>query len=227
MTLEVTHISGEKNYRAPPLRKEEIKANLVDFINNGKVPTPAVFSPFDEDPWLESILPEIFRVEDEEAGVEGSPEIPQISLPPVKSKKRWRAGRVSELKHLDPLPGPAIKPSPTRQLNPTEMLIESIFNPFPTSTDMLSPFTYYATYEPLPKLVKNDSSNSTSEGLGTDGTSRHSFESSRQISVSGSELGHDASSSTGAVSINGQSNGKPWWRRRIGQQSRPTTPLLS
>lgn len=214
-------MSGEKNYRAPPLRKEEIKANLTDFVNKGKVPTPQVFSCLDEDPWLDSILPEIFRVDDEDVEAEELPVIPQICEPPVKPRKRWRGNKAQ---YLEPPSPPPTTKAPTRQLNHTEMLIEAIFNPFPTSLDTESPFTYHATYEPVPKLLKNDSSNSTSEGLGTDGTSRGSFDSSQRISVSGSELGHDAGSSTGAASIGGQSSGRSWWKRRIGQHSRPTTP---
>lgn len=217
-------MSGEKNYRAPPLRKEEIKANLTDFVNKGKVPAPPIFSGLDEDPWLDSILPEIFRVDDEDVEAGDLPVIPQICIPPVKPKKRWRGNKTQEVRHLDP-PSPPPTKEPTRQPNHTEMLIEAIFNPFPTSLDTSSPFTYHATYEHVPKLVKNNSSNSTtSEGLGTDGTSRGSFDSSQRISVSGSELGHDAGSSTGVPSVGAQSSGRSWWKRRIGQHSRPNTP---
>ncbi|GJJ16290.1 hypothetical protein Clacol_010586 [Clathrus columnatus] len=234
LTLTVVQISGEKNYRAPPLRKQEIKANLMDFVNNGKPPSPPMFSSLDEDPWLEGILPEIFRLEDDEGEAEGFPDVPQISLPPLKPKKRWRNGRAPDFTPADPTTTATttttdplfLKPKVPRQPNSTEMLVEAIFNPFPTSSHTPSPFTYHATYDPLPKLVKNDSSNSTSEGLGTDGTSRGSFDSSQHISVSGSDLGHDGASSTGAASVSGHSSGKPWWRRRIGQHSRPTTPSL-
>ncbi|GJJ14743.1 hypothetical protein Clacol_009010 [Clathrus columnatus] len=200
LTLTVVQISGEKNYRAPPLRKQEIKANLMDFVNNGKPPSPHVL---------------ILR---------------RRSVP----KKRWRNGRAPDFTPADPTTTATttttdplfLKPKVPRQPNSTEMLVEAIFNPFPTSSHTPSPFTYHATYDPLPKLVKNDSSNSTSEGLGTDGTSRGSFDSSQHISVSGSDLGHDGASSTGAASVSGHSSGKPWWRRRIGQHSRPTTPSL-
>lgn len=200
----------------------------MDFVNNGKPPSPSMFSSLEEDPWLESILPEIFRLEDDEGEAEGSPDVPQISLPSMKPKKRWRTGGkgVSEFIPPDLSLSPSLKPKEPRQPSSTEMLVEAIFNPFPTSSHTPSPFTYHATYDTLPKLTKNDSSNSTSEGLGTDGTSRGSFDSSQQISVSGSDLGHDGASSTGGASVSGHSNGKTWWRRRIGQHSRPTTPSL-
>ncbi|KAF8516047.1 hypothetical protein JB92DRAFT_2912197 [Gautieria morchelliformis] len=230
MTITLTQISGEETYRAPPLRKEEIKAGISDFLSASNVPLPSLgpYMPVD-DPWLSSSLGEfiqldedgmlISQVDEPEEPADPSSELPEQQQQP---KKRWRvvgSKRGSQSKNLDsanPLPPKTSDASPQKeQLHPTEALIETIFNPYPSMSDTASPFTCVPPAPP-PKPPKPDSG--TSEGNGTDGTSRGSFDSSQRASATPSDQGHE-----GGIT-GGSGSSQKWWRRKTG--SRPVTPRL-
>ena len=237
MTITMTQISGEKSYRAPLLRKEEIKAGISDFLSASKVPLPSLsrYMPVD-DPWLSSSLGEFVKLDEDgmlipqvdepEEITESSFELPDQ---PLRPRKRWRVGSGKrtgsggQSKTLDAtvtLPPKVSDPLPQKeQLHPTEVLIEAIFNPYPSTSKTASPFTYYVPpgSTPKPEVQKQGSGiSAASVRTGTDGTSRGSFDSSQRASGSASDQGHESSNASGSVS------GHKWWKRKTG--SRPITP---
>ncbi|KAF8523762.1 hypothetical protein BU17DRAFT_63693 [Hysterangium stoloniferum] len=210
MTLTVSQMSGEESYHVPPLRKEEVKADIASYLTEVNIPLPMFSeSVHTNDPWLASVLPQVTppRPEPEPEldalglGLGGL----QLQIPRPDSrnsnpssqppKKRWHVGgskpssrRTSDTSTSNltvgngsstPLPyghhtlnaspqhsksratakshrapptppnkhhPPQSRPKPPPQLHPTELLIEAIFNPYPSTSDSLSPFTYYVPH---------------------------------------------------------------------------------
>lgn len=235
MTITMSQISGEERYRAPPLRKEEIKAGISDFLAASNVPLPSLnryILPVD-DPWLSRELGQFVKLDADgmlipqsdapEAITESSPEI--HSQQP-RRKKRWHVGSRTrtlgtQSQALDPDATVSSTPkiidpsSQKQQLHPTEALIEAIFNPYPCTSETVSPFTYFVPRAPLPKPESWKQVSVAPEGNGTDGTSRESFDSSLG-SASASDRGHEGGNTGGTV------NGHKWWKRKTA--SRPVTP---
>lgn len=234
MTITMTQISGEQNYRAPPLRKEEIKAGISDFLSASNVPLPSLghHMPMD-DPWLSSSLAEFVHLDEDGIMISQVDELeeiggstPELPEPLARHRKRWRVGTgkhgspSGRSKALDALPPPKVDEasSQKQQLHPTEALIEAIFNPYPSSSGMASPFSYYAPPPPPSNLdyEQGGLGSGIPEGNGTDGTSRGSFDSSLRVSANASDQGHEGGNSSGSGS------GHRWWRRKAS--SRPVTP---
>jgi hypothetical protein len=230
MTITMMQISGEEIYHAPPLRKEEIKAGISDFLSASNVPLPSLGRYMSvDDPWLSSSLGEFVQLDEDGMLISQVDEPEEVTDPTsglpgeqLRPKKRWRVvgsgkrgGKTKNLDSAIPMPPKANDNSPQKeQLHPTEALIETIFNPYPSMSSTASPFTYYVPPAPTPKPPKSGSG--TSEGNGTDGTSRGSFDSSQRASATASDQGHEG----GIAGRSGSS--QKWWRRKTG--SRPVTP---
>ena len=292
MTITMTHLSGESTYYAPPLRKEEIKAGISDFLATSSarsllpalgrhLPTAGVHEGEEDydDPWVVNALGEVMRMgEGDEVEAEPGPDPDPDDIPDStpdlpgaqrRPRKRWRVGGAAKRGlGLGSGEGPsktsdaalAVRPKTPGQdedhvshtkkhsqspwqkqlrdlhLHPTEALIEAIFNPYPSASDAVSPFTYRVPSEPTPTLssrletgvgvaalgiglglglgLGSELGQREGTGTGTDGTSRGSFDSSSPAgaSASTSEQGHVGSSvgghSGGSLSVNGDERGR-------------------
>jgi len=236
MTITVTQISGETNYTAPPLRKEEIKAGISEYLNGSefRLPLYSEQQPLD-DPWLSNNLDLIIPPtppEDESP----PPTIPlpaqleQVSRSESGNKRKWRTGKKAATLPVEhPSPPRHPKPRAKKPLHPTELLIEAIFNPYPSTEDRPSPFSYYVPHMPVPEPM--DSSRSGS-GMGTSDTTSLSMgqegdESVESMGMNGggisaTEMGEN---SNGNLKGRKESGGSRWWKRK--QTSRPVTPASS
>ena len=184
MTLTVSHISGEARFCAPPLRKEEIKAGIADFLTARHTPLPAprLFVPA-EDPWLADSLRLVQPPDPGPDPDPGDDEAPDVPAREGRVKKRWRVGAKRRAKTPEqPRPHTA-GGTPRRQaLHPTEALIEALFNPYPSTSTAPSPFTYYV---PPARAERNGTS-----GEESDASSRHS---ASEVELAGAGMGEAGS----------------------------------
>jgi len=148
--------------------------------------------------------------------IEDEVPIPMI-VDPLGPESQTKRGRKKVKTAESPRPPP--KPLSSRSmkpLSPTELLIEAIFNPYPSMSEESSPFTYYIPHMPPRTLL--DSTSDTN---------------STQVSMESSQQGNDSAQS-GGTSLDGQGtwsasgsesnipSGTKWWKR--SQKSRPVTP---
>ncbi|KAL4253205.1 hypothetical protein ABKN59_004723 [Abortiporus biennis] len=174
LTIELEHIGGTDKFLPPPLRKGEIMAEVSGLLSNNGLLRTRLARNLDlytrSDSHLASFdpsSPSLF-----------SPHSPQIHLPPhdnslnigidgrpiprKSSSYPYPYSRNDGLVDFDKL---AI----VNGLRTTENLIESLFNPIPTSSDVPSPFTFYNP-EKARELEQNfESSLSLSLATGGDG----------------------------------------------------------
>ncbi|KIJ27947.1 hypothetical protein M422DRAFT_784675 [Sphaerobolus stellatus SS14] len=245
MTLTVTQIAGETEYHAPPLRKEEIKAGISDYLNGSEFHLPLFSDPAPlEDPWLDhhlknviSILPASPPPEHDDLELA----LPEVVLPrsdsrSTKKKKLKKAGTMPggvDSMHppppVPPLPSTSLPvPTPSKRrkpLHPNELLIEAIFNPYASTEERPSPFTYHVPHLPVDLTAQSNSrsAHSRSGSMGTSDTTSQSQ--SQGMEGSFEEVGAGAVVDDKSMNGSGTSGGSGvtrWWRRK--HASRPTTP---
>ncbi|KAH7106993.1 hypothetical protein BKA62DRAFT_685712 [Auriculariales sp. MPI-PUGE-AT-0066] len=124
-TLHVEWMAGEKQYRPAPLKKSEILAGISGLLS--------------------TILHESEELHIKHTGglFSGSSIIPyaeDMSFHPVRSiNERTRSTRATP----SPSSSSLTVVGPVIDVDHTERVVESIFNPFPSSSETQNPFTYY------------------------------------------------------------------------------------
>jgi len=195
LTIQLTHIGGTKDYRPPPLRKGEIMADVSGLLSNNDLLSMR----------LARTLDLYTREEEEDASSKRSNSLPH----PYSNDE----GHV-DFDRLATING----------LHTTESLIEAIFNPVPTASDISSPFT---VYDPLKaKEFELDSSIASSKHSSiTTSTSSDSKQNGGGGSASLYAASEHSSISTAGSDRQAAEGQKQHWWQKMGRGSRPGTPV--
>lgn len=218
MTIELEHVGGERNYKAPPLPKGEILGGIAGILDNDVYLTrPRT---------LDLYGMYYNNKQDMDSG----------------GRQRRDSTMVNrsdpyDISNLSSAYGPRT----------TETLIEALFNPVPTHSEKESPFTYYVPLDQELKEspamhAKSlfDISPSPTGSPSTSNRSHHSRKSSLHSTTTSSDYATSGNPpSTSSRSVHSYSSqgcgesGQPrdeaqvekrsWWKK-IGSHYRPTTP---
>ncbi|KZV95986.1 hypothetical protein EXIGLDRAFT_747852 [Exidia glandulosa HHB12029] len=146
VTLQVEYLSGEKQYRPPPLRKSEILAGISGLLSTMLSEFEELQSPTGASAIFsgEGIIP---YAEDWTFHPTSGAYFSMQIRPPLDRGKHSSY-------NLSPSPSTIRSPNSSgifhdNAINAadTERVIESIFNPFPSTSQAPSPFTYYAPHK--------------------------------------------------------------------------------
>lgn len=255
LTIELNHIGGEKQYKAPPLQKGEVMAEVTTLLERSPYGTLPRQS-YSRKPSNNSNI---------SRNVSGKSMTGLAAPSPIAGDRNSTVGSRSRLNSPEPdtLDSLLSGSRSSNSIRTTDNIIEAIFNPVPTTSTASSPFTYYVAPKPRPPPLIVSSANGSinsevSEGprSAVSASTTHSFpgieqpngsmHSGRSVHSQADSYENSTSTSTSASHSVESSPGhnalhksRKWWQRLTGSRvpiampdakaneghSRPTSPL--
>jgi len=151
LTIELEHIGGEKHYKAPPLQKGEVMAEVTTLLERSPYGTLPRHS-YSRKPSNNS---------NTSRNVSGNSTSGLAVPSPISGDRSSNIGSRTRVNSPEPDTLDALL-SGSRSANSvrtTDNIIEAIFNPVPTSSTAPSPFTYYVAPKPRPPPLVVHSTN--------------------------------------------------------------------
>lgn len=238
LTVELTQISGETQYKSPPLPKGEIMVGIANLLDN----SPYRNRNLERSTYLRT------NSNSPASGIGSTLRVDSPGMASARSNSALGSGAGSRSRMNSPVPPADSGPLRTA----TDNIIEAIFNPVPSSSKTSSPFTYYIAPPPPPPptLSRVDSVSGCGSGsasitgsvngsMNTHTTSTSTRSHSRNNS--GSSVDADADVEFGAIvapsrsgstrsahshsTTNSSADRRKWWQR-IGSRSQPASLSL-
>lgn len=254
LTIELNHIGGEKHYKAPPLQKGEVMAEVTTLLERSPYGTLPRHSYSRKPSNSSNILRNVSGRS--MTGLAVPSPIPGDRSSIVGSRSRVNTPEPDSLNAL--LSG-SRSASAART---TDNIIEAIFNPVPTSSTTSSPFTYYVAPKPRPPPLLMSSANgsinsdvsdgprsavstSTTHSFSNVGQQNGSMHSGQSVHSQADSYENSTTSTSASHSIesspmpNAHHKSPKWWQRLTGSRapipapdpttgeshSRPPSPL--
>ncbi|OCH85898.1 hypothetical protein OBBRIDRAFT_784128 [Obba rivulosa] len=218
LTIELEHVGGEKNYRAPPLRKGEILASVSGLLANNELLRMPLTRELDR-----YTNGDLCPADEDDETDEFDSATARTRCNPYTDKK----GQLIPERLAN-----------SHGLHATENLIEALFNPLPSTSPVQTPFTYFVPRE-IERTKSDSAADASSDSLANgSGAERRSIASSRTstgdsfasgsaASVYTSASGSDRSSvnGLGLESVPETKPNKHWWQKLRSHPSHASTPV--